>query len=562
MASCIFFTGGVISSLGKGIAAASVGRMLTSRGLKVAVVKMDPYLNVDPGTMSPFQHGEVFVTADGTETDLDLGHYERFIDTELTASSNLTAGRVYRDLIERERKGLYLGGTIQSVPHVTDKIKEHIHGVIAESKADVVLVEVGGTVGDIEGLPFIEAIRQLNNDERISKTCYVHLTLLPKIGDGELKTKPTQHSVQQLRGMGIQPNLLLCRADEDVPDEARKKIAMHADVPFSGVIGLPTMENIYEVPPYLEKQGVGDLICDLLNIKSKPADLDKWSSTAMRKHDDDDEVDELKIAIVGKYVNLPDSYLSVVESLHHAELNAGCKLEIVWVDSNNLKSGKEVLSAVDGILVPGGFDKRGISGMLTAAKYARTMEIPYLGLCLGMQVMVIEYAKNVLGLADANSAEFDENTPDPVIHLMPAQHDVSRKGGTMRLGNWKCRIEDGTHARRLYGEKFIQERHRHRYELNPDYASTLAQKGLIISGFSEPYDLAEICEVKEHPFMVGCQFHPEFTSRVDHPHPLFKGFVDAALEYNQKRCGRQLDLNQPQNRMEELALKVESGDGV
>ena len=541
MASCIFVTGGVISSLGKGIAAASIGLMLKSRGVSVAVLKLDPYLNVDPGTMSPFQHGEVFVTMDGSETDLDLGHYERFMDVELNANSNMTAGQIYRDLIERERSGHYLGGTIQTVPHVTDKIKEHVRLVMKESGADVVLVEVGGTVGDIEGQPFWEAIRQMRQDPQVDATCYVHLTLLPAINNGELKTKPTQHSVQLLRSMGIQPNLILCRAEAEVPEEARRKIALHADVPLEGVIGLPTMGNIYEVPLYLERQGVGNMITKLLRIRKNTPRMGSWRRAVMRSNA---ETRELLIAVVGKYVDLPDAYISVVEALRHAAAANRRRLKLEWVSSDSIEEDgpERLLEGAAGVLVPGGFDKRGVEGMIMAARHAREHKLPYLGLCLGMQVMVIEFARNVLALADANSSEFDANTPHPVIHLMPEQSGVKDVGGTMRLGGWNCRIEAGSQAQSIYQRDAVRERHRHRYELNDAYRERLLEGGLAVSGVSDPRGLAEICELREHPFMVGCQFHPEFGSRPDNPHPLFKHFLSHASRTLRK--GDQLALGQ------------------
>ena len=448
--------------------------MLKSRGLRVEVVKFDPDLTVDPGTMSPFQHGEVFVTVDGRETDLDLGHYERFMDIELSSNSNVTAGQIYRNLIDSERKGSYLGGTIQTVPHVTDRIKEHIAKVAKASNADVVLIEVGGTVGDIEGQPFLEAMRQLRLDPKIAKVCYVHLTLLPTIGGGEMKTKPTQHSVQLLRSTGIQPNIILCRADDEVPLQARKKVALYSDVPLESVIGLPTMGNVYDIPAYLEKQGVGKSIVDLLELDPKRSELDTWSRAVAPPPGPKGEV---VVAMVGKYVDLPDSYLSVTESLSHAATALGLDLRVDWVDSGKLTPGNVArrLRAASGILVPGGFGERGVEGIITAVRHAREYGIPYLGLCLGMQVMVIEFARNVLELEQANSIEFDPDTPHAVIDLMPDQKGVGATGGTMRLGSWDCRLAPDTVTQRIYNNRgrIIKERHRHRYEVNNDYVEAL-----------------------------------------------------------------------------------------
>lgn len=529
MTQYVFVTGGVVSSLGKGIVVASVGRMLKNRGATIAVMKLDPYLNVDPGTMSPYQHGEVFVTGDGSETDLDLGHYERFIDVELTAVSNVTAGQIYSDVIARERNGRYLGGTIQTVPHVTNLIKERIHQLADESGADVAIIEVGGTVGDIEGLPFLEAIRQMRNDVGRDNATYVHLTLLPHLGStGELKTKPTQHSVQALRGIGIQPDAIICRSDHEVDLGLREKISLYCDVPTEAVIGLETLDTVYAVPLSLEEQGFGDFLADRLGI-SRPADLSDWSEMVTKLRDPKRTV---RVAVVGKYVELPDSYLSVIEALRHAALTNDCEVVIDWIKAEDIEEHgvDHMLGRASGVVVPGGFGERGVEGMVSAARYARERGIPYLGLCLGMQVMVIEYARSVLGLEDANSAEFDPNSENKVIAYLPGQQELGTTGGTMRLGLYPCTLKPGTIAAEAYGVESIDERHRHRYELNNDFRDRLNESGLISSGTAPDGSLVEISEVEGHPFMVGSQFHPEFASRPDRPHPLFREFVGAAVE--------------------------------
>lgn len=528
MTRYIFVTGGVVSSLGKGIAAASIGRMLKSRGLSVSVLKLDPYLNVDPGTMSPYQHGEVFVTIDGSETDLDLGHYERFIDVELTSLSNVTAGQIYTEIIGKERSGIYLGGTIQIIPHVTDAIKGHIKALAEQSGADVILVEVGGTVGDIEGQPFIEAIRQMRGDVGRENTFYIHVTLLPFLGSTrELKTKPTQHSVQALRSMGIQPDAIIGRADHEVGHEVKDKIARFCDVKPENVFGLPTLDSVYKVPLYLEEQGVGVTICTALGLPETEPDLAEWRHIA---EIEDETEDPLRIAVVGKYVELHDSYLSVAEALRHAGFHHGRKVNIDWVSSEQIEEqGPErLLAAAVGILVPGGFGPRGVEGMIAAARYARKNSIPYLGLCLGMQVMVIEYARNELGLENASSLELDPDTKDPVINLMEGQAGLVATGGTMRLGQYPCRLREGTRARAAYGKELVQERHRHRYEYNNDYRIRLEEAGLVASGTAPDDSLVEIAEVYGHPFMLGSQFHPEFASRPDKAHPLFREFIRVA----------------------------------
>ena len=528
MSKFIFVTGGVVSSLGKGIAVASIGRMLKSRGLTVSVLKLDPYLNVDPGTMSPYQHGEVFVTVDGSETDLDLGHYERFIDVELTALSNVTAGQVYSEVIAKERAGEYLGGTIQTVPHVTNLIKDRILMLAEKSQADIVVVEVGGTVGDIEGQPFLEAIRQVRNVVGRQDTFYIHVTLLPYLGTtGELKTKPTQHSVHVLRGMGIQPDAILCRADHEVGDDERRKISLYCDVATEAVIGLPTLPSVYEVPLHLEAEGLGDILMRELGLPDSVADLDSWRSIVRV---DEEEHPEIDIALVGKYVELKDSYLSVVEALHHAGMHNDRKVNIQWVAAEDVeKHGPELLlGSAQGIIVPGGFGERGLEGMIATANYARISGIPYLGLCLGMQIMVVEYARNELGISNASSLEIDPEAEHPVIAFMPGQEDLHSTGGTMRLGVYPCVLKEGTVVREAYGKELVSERHRHRYEFNNDYRIQLEEAGLIASGTSPDGNLVEVTEVYDHPFMIGSQFHPEFASRPERPHPLFREFTRVA----------------------------------
>ena len=524
----VFVTGGVVSSVGKGITVASLGRILKGRGLSVSVLKLDPYLNVDPGTMSPYQHGEVFVTDDGCETDLDLGHYERFIDADLTKLSNVTAGQVYSEVIARERKGEFLGGTIQAIPHVTDAIKHRIRELASESGADVIVVEVGGTVGDIEGLPFLEAIRQMRNEVGRDNVFYIHVTYLPYIGaTGELKTKPTQHSVRELRSIGIQPDAIVCRSDHHVEDDIKDKVAVHCDVLRPGVIALPTVSTVYEVPLILEEEGLGDLMIETLRLASPARDLGPWRDMVERMQD---PKAVLKIAVVGKYVELPDSYLSVREALTHAGMSHDCSVELLWVPAEEIEAcgPDEHLADAVGIVVPGGFGARGIQGMIDTVAYARSNEVPYLGLCLGMQVMVIEAARSLLGLAGANSTEFDPLTPAPVIDLMPGQRDVTEMGGTMRLGAYPCRVVPGTRAARAYGRTEVHERHRHRYEVNNAYRERFEEVGIRSTGLSPDGTLVEIMEYADGPFMVGVQFHPEFRSRPDRPHPLFREFIGAA----------------------------------
>ena len=530
MTKFIFVTGGVVSSVGKGVTVASIGRLLKSRGVSVSVLKLDPYLNVDPGTMSPYQHGEVFVTKDGCETDLDLGHYERFIDIELTKSSNVTAGQIYSDVIARERRGEFLGGTIQSVPPVTDAIKQRIHGLAIESAASVVVVEVGGTVGDIEGLPFLEAIRQMRNEVGRDNVFYIHVTYLPYItATGELKTKPTQHSVRELRGIGIQPDAIVCRSDYEVTPDIRDKIAVHCDVLRREVLGLPTVSTVYEVPLILEEEGLGDLMVESLDIAGSGRDMDQWREM-VRAMQEPKEI--LPIAVVGKYVDLQDSYISVKEALLHAGLVHERNVEVQWVRAEDVEEqGPEsLLHSVAGIVVPGGFGPRGVEGMIEAVRYARDNKVPYLGLCLGLQVMVIEAARTLLGKPRSNSTEFDPDTEDPVIDLMPDQRDITEMGGTMRLGLYPCQIVEDTWAERAYKQPLVYERHRHRFEVNNAYREEFEAVGFWPTGLSPDGQLVEMMEMVDQPFMVGVQFHPEFLSRPDRPHPLFREFVDVAKE--------------------------------
>ena len=542
-AKYIFVTGGVVSSLGKGISVASIGRILKSRGLSVSVLKLDPYLNVDPGTMSPYQHGEVFVTKDGGETDLDLGHYERFIDVDLTRTSNLTAGQVYLNLIGKERRGDFLGGTIQTIPHVTNEIKARIIGLAEESQADVIVVEVGGTVGDIEGLPFLEAIRQIRNDVGRDNVYYVHLTLLPYMtATKELKTKPTQHSVKELRAIGIQPDAIICRSDYPVPDAIRDKVSSFCDVPYEAVIPLSTVDNVYEVPLILEDAGLGDIILDSLALEAQPKDMADWAAMVDRMNTLQETV---SIALVGKYVEYPDSYISVKEALRHAGLFHGRDVDLQWIHSEDVEryGPDDLLGDACGIVVPGGFGQRGVEGMVDTVRYAREHQVPYLGLCLGLQVMVIEWARNKLGLIGANSSELDPDTPHPVIHIMPEQRSVTSFGGTMRLGAYPCQPLEHTQTMASYQKQSISERHRHRFELNNAYRESLENSGFIIGGLSPDGNLVEVGEVKDHPFMVGVQFHPEFKSRPNRAHPLFCSFVGAAKETIREGVQRPLPLD-------------------
>ncbi|MCS6801946.1 MAG: CTP synthase [Chloroflexota bacterium] len=529
MPKYIFVTGGVASSVGKGITVASIGRVLKSRGISVSAQKLDPYLNVDPGTMSPYQHGEVFVTDDGAETDLDLGHYERFIDVSLSRLSNVTTGQVYTSVIAKERRGDYLGGTIQVVPHVTNEIKDRIALVAKQTGAQVIIVEVGGTVGDIEGQPFLEAIRQMRKDAGRDNVLYIHVTLLPYLmATGELKTKPTQHSVKELRSMGIQPDVIICRSEVPVSNDLKEKIALFTDVDVEAVITLPTVSSIYEVPLILEDQGLGDRLVERLNLPAHEPDLAEWRDLVARIKAPKEAV---RIALVGKYVDLQDSYLSVKEALQHAAVFHGRTLELAWIDSERLEreDPEPILRGYDGIVVPGGFGSRGTEGMIKAARYARTHRIPYLGLCLGMQIMVIEFARAVLGCEEANSTELNFATPHPIFDLLPEQRGLAEKGGTMRLGQYPCHLVPNTLAARAYGERVVYERHRHRFEFNNDYRDLLTRAGLCISGTSPDGRLVEVSEIVGHPWMLGVQFHPEFKSRPTRPHPLYRDFIAAAI---------------------------------
>ena len=528
MAKYIFVTGGVVSSVGKGIVAASIGRLLKSYQISVTAQKLDPYLNVDPGTMSPFQHGEVFVTEDGAETDLDLGHYERFMDTNLTSDSSVTTGQIYSAVIAKERRGDFLGGTIQVVPHVTTEIKKRIRQVADLSKAEVVIVEVGGTVGDIEGQPFLEAIRQMRNDVGRDNVLYIHVTLLPLIAStGELKTKPTQHSVKELRSIGIQPDAIACRSDYPVTDEIKDKIALFCDVERRAVVPLPTMPTICEVPLVLDEAGLGEIIIERLQLTASRQDLGEWRELVERMKK---PKEPMSIALVGKYVRLQDAYLSVKEALRHAALYHDRDVEIVWIESEELEEdgGENLLRMANGIVVPGGFGYRGIEGKVKAARYARENGVPYLGLCLGMHIMVIEFARHVLKSNKPNSKEFDDNTPYPVIDLLPEQEGLKEKGGTMRLGLYSCHLVPDTHAAAAYNAPVVQERHRHRFEFNNDFRELLTGAGLIPSGLSPDGKLVEISELAGHPWMLGTQFHPEFASRPNRPHPLFRDFIGVA----------------------------------
>ncbi len=533
MAKYIFVTGGVVSSLGKGIAASSIGCLLESRGLRVALQKFDPYLNVDPGTMSPFQHGEVFVTDDGAETDLDLGHYERFTHGTLTQANNVTSGRIYERIITKERRGDYLGKTVQVIPHVTNEIKAAIHKVA--SGVDVVIVEIGGTVGDIESLPFLEAIRQMRHEQGRDNTLYVHVTLVPWIAAAhELKTKPTQHSVKELRAIGIQPDVLLCRSEQPVPADLREKIALFCDVDADAVIGAPDVGSVYELPPEFAAQGVDEIILRLLRLEAGPRDLGRWSEMLGRLKNPSREVD---IALVGKYVLYEDAYKSLKEALLHGGLAHDARVHIHWTDSERMlaEAPEAVLGGFDGVLVPGGFGHRGVEGMIEAIRYARERRVPYFGICLGMQTMVIEYARNVCGLTEADSTEFNPTAPHRVIYKLRELTGVDEMGGTMRLGAYPCELAEGSLAERAYGTRRISERHRHRYEFNRDYESVLTEHGLRLTGRTPDGVYVEICEVPDHPWFLGCQFHPEFKSRPLEPHPLFKAFIGAALAHREKR---------------------------
>ena len=526
----IFVTGGVVSGLGKGITAASLGRLLKARGLKVAAQKLDPYINVDPGTMSPYQHGEVYVTEDGAETDLDLGHYERFIDEDLNKYSNLTTGKVYWNVLNKERRGEYLGETVQVIPHITNEIKEFIYSVGKKTNADVVITEIGGTTGDIESQPFLEAIRQVGLEVGRENSLYIHVTLVPFLrGSDEHKTKPTQHSVKELQGMGINPNIIVLRCDEPLEDNIFKKISLFCNVKPDCVIENMTIPVLYEAPIMLEKNHFSDIVCRELGINAGEPDLTDWNEMLDRIKNRNKKV---TIGLVGKYVQLHDAYLSVAEALRHAGYVYGARVQIKWIDSEtvNNENAAETLAGCDGILVPGGFGNRGIEGMIATARYARTHNVPYLGICLGMQIAVIEFARSVLGLTDANSGEFDENSNHKVIDFMPDQNSEINKGGTMRLGAYPCKIAAGTKMAECYKADEIKERHRHRYEFNNDYRSDMTAKGLVISGTSPNSHIVETVEVPENDFYVGVQFHPEFKSRPNKAHPLFMGLVKAGLD--------------------------------
>jgi CTP synthase len=554
MTKYIFLTGGVVSSVGKGVTAAALGRLLKERGFKVSIQKLDPYINVDPGTMSPYQHGEVFVLDDGAETDLDLGHYERFIDISLSRVCNVTSGQIYSEVIGKERRGDFLGGTIQVIPHVTNEIKRRIGMVARETGAEIVLVEVGGTVGDIESLPFLEALRQMRSDVGRENTLYIHVTWLPYIGaTRELKTKPTQHSVRELRSIGISPDVIAARSDYPIAEELREKIALFCDVEPRAVIPLVTLPVLYEVPLHLERLGVAELVLERLGLRARRRP--EWQEWERLVEEARGEHPKVRVALVGKYVELQDAYMSVREAVRHAALAVGVEAEILWIHSAELEKGRgwDQLETAHGIIVPGGFGSRGIEGKIAAARFARENKVPYLGLCLGMQVMVIEFARDVLGSDDANSSEFDRATPHPVIDLLPEQRGIGDLGGTMRLGLYPCHLVPGTHAAAAYGTPVVEERHRHRFELNNAYRDALGAQGMSFSGLSPDGRLVEIAEIADHPFMVGSQFHPEFLSRPNRPHPLFRAFLEAVAE----KAGRRAEaLSQPRPKVDANSLGV------
>src|SRR3972149_1860621 len=523
----IFVTGGVLSSLGKGLASASIGAILEARGLKVTLLKMDPYINVDPGTMNPYQHGEVFVTDDGAETDLDLGHYERFISTTMSKANNVTTGKIYKSVIDKERRGDYLGGTVQVIPHITDEIKKYFLAV--KDNFDIVICEIGGTVGDIESLPFLEAIRQFRFDRGRDNVLYIHLTLVPYVKTAdELKTKPTQHSVKELREIGIQPDILLCRTERSLSDDLKKKIALFCNIDKESVITARDVENIYEVPMALHQEGLDNIIANLLHLDTKQPDLSLWEKILKRIKE---PLDSVNIAIVGKYVELKESYKSLYEALSHGGIENEVKVNLEWIDAEDIekKGVSDLFKNSDGILIPGGFGNRGVEGKITAIKYAREKKIPFFGICLGMQCAVIEFARNICGIKEANSSEFHPECPDPVIDLHPEQQKVLNKGGTMRLGAQSCTIQEGTNVFRAYGRREISERHRHRYEFNNNYKDVFSSNGMIFSGHSPGNQLVEIMELKDHPWFVCVQFHPEFKSKPISPHPLFKEFIRVSL---------------------------------
>lgn len=525
----IFVTGGVVSGLGKGITAASLGRLLKMRGYRVTIQKFDPYLNVDPGTMSPYQHGEVFVTDDGAETDLDLGHYERFVDENLTVNSNVTTGRVYRNVIEKERRGDYLGATVQVIPHITNEIKNKVYSAAKDANADVVITEIGGTVGDIESTPFLEAIRQVGAEQGRNNVTYIHVTLVPYIaGSEELKSKPTQHSTKELLSIGIQPDIIVCRSEMPIPEDMQAKIALFCNIRKEDVIQNLTAPSLYEVPLWLEKEGLAESVCHHLGLENRAPDLAEWTEMVKRAENADKKV---VIGLVGKYVELHDAYLSVAEALRHGGIVNDAAVDIRWIDSEDItpENVGDKLKECEGIIVPGGFGKRGIEGMIEAIRYARENRVPFFGICLGMQMAVTEFARNAAGISDADSAEFSD-TPDPVIHIMEEQKNISEKGGTMRLGLYPCKLTPDSKCREIYGEELIYERHRHRYEFNNAYRSILARRGLRMSGLSPDERLVEIVELPDHPWFVGVQFHPEFKSRPNKPHKLFADFIRNSMK--------------------------------
>ncbi len=530
MAKYIFVTGGVVSSLGKGITAASLGRLLKSRGLNVTIQKFDPYINIDPGTMSPYQHGEVFVTEDGAETDLDLGHYERFVDVNLSKNSSITTGKIYWSVLNKERRGDYLGQTVQVIPHITNAIKDKVYKVGKEGSYDVVITEIGGTVGDIESLPFLEAIRQVKHDVGEENVCYIHVTLVPYLGkSGELKTKPTQHSVKELRSIGIQPDIIVCRSEKELSKDIKSKIALFCDVKAENVIQNLDADSLYEVPLMMKDENLDKLVIDKLKLTTNELDLKEWEEVIKRERESSKEIE---IALVGKYVELQDAYISVAESLKHAGIHNDAKVKIKWINSEDINESNVdgYLKEVNGILVPGGFGDRGIEGKILAIKYARENKVPFLGICLGMQLSVVEYSRNVLGLKDAHSSELNPNTLNPVIHIMEEQEDIEDKGATMRLGVYPCKLKKDSKAFIAYNEEIIYERHRHRYEFNNEYKQRLTNAGLVISGISPDENLVEIIEIKDHPWFVAAQFHPEFKSRPTKPHPLFRKFIEASVK--------------------------------
>lgn len=543
MTKYIFVTGGVVSSIGKGITSASLGRLLRNRGYTVAPLKLDPYINVDAGTMNPFQHGEVFVTDDGTETDLDLGHYERFIDVPCSSASSVTTGKVYQNVINAERRGDYLGATVQVIPHVTNEIKRCIIDAGKQAEADIVLAEIGGTVGDIESLPFLEAIRQLRKDLGKENTLFVHVTLVPSVGPwGEIKTKPTQHSVNNLRQIGISPDMLICRCESPMPEDVKEKISLFCDVPEEAVVESRTAETIYEVPLMYEANGLGDLVIDRLNLEPRPCNLEEWEELVAKLKNPSQTC---RIAVVGKYTQNGDAYKSIAEALVHAGIANDAKVSIEWIESDLFEGTAEperLLDGVDGVVIAPGFGTRGIEGKIRALRHVRESGIPFLGICLGLQMAVIEFARNVCGLDGASSEEFTDSSPFPVIHYIPDQVNVSDKGGTMRLGTYPCNLANGTLAFNLYGESPIHERHRHRYEVNNDFRELLIKNGLTVSGVSPDYRLVETIELANHPFFIATQAHPEFKSRPNRPHPLFRGLVGASLTQSKKKVPQAADL--------------------